>query len=119
MKQPTAPNLYSELPSEDGQNYILQKISEIKKTFVNETNTRKSLYKKYKRGINITDGVDTTLISGSVIMGGIGIVVPFMLPLEIVAAVCGVVGVCVKFIRRRLHSKAKKHDEIKILLIVN
>ena len=31
MKQPTAP-IYPELPSEDGQNYRLQKISEIKKT---------------------------------------------------------------------------------------
>ena len=115
MKGPTAPPLYPELPIEDGQNYRLQKISEIEQTLIKERDTRQSLYKKYKRSINATDGVDTTLISGSVIMGGIGIAVPFMLPLEIAAIVCGVAGVCVKFIRRRLHSKAKKHYEIKTL----
>ena len=31
MKQPTAPPIYPELPTEDGQNYRLQKISEIEK----------------------------------------------------------------------------------------
>ena len=31
MKQPTAP-IYPDLPTEDGQNYRLQKISEIEKT---------------------------------------------------------------------------------------
>ena len=115
MKQPTAPSLYPELPVEDGQNYRLQKISEIEQTLIKERDNRQSLYKKYKRSINVTDGVDTTLISGSVIMGGIGIAVPFMLPLEIAAILCGVAGVCVKFMRRRLHSKALKHYEIKTL----
>jgi uncharacterized membrane protein len=114
MKQPTAP-LYPELSTEDGQNYRLQKISEIEQTLIKERDTRQSLYKKYKRSINITDGVDTTLISGSVIMGGMGLAMPLMLPLEIAAIVCGVAGVCVKFIRRRLHAKAKKHDEIKMV----
>ena len=118
MKQPTAPegptNIYPELPSEDGQNYRLQKISEIEKTLINERNARKTLYKKYKRVINITDGVDTTLLSASVILAGIGLSVPIVtLPLEIVAILCGSLGVCAKFIRRKLHSKAKKHDEIK------
>ena len=103
------------MPVEDGQNYRLQKISEIEQTLIKERDNRQSLYKKYKISINATDGIDTTLTSGSVIMGGIGIAVPLMLPLEIVAVVCGVAGVCVKFIRRRLHSKAKKHDEIKMV----
>ena len=35
MKQPTAP-LYPELPTEDGQNYRLQKISEIEKQLITE-----------------------------------------------------------------------------------
>ncbi len=115
MKQPTAPSLYPELPVEDGQNYRLQKISEIEQTLIKERDNRQSLFKKYKKTINVTDGVDMTLISGSVIMGGIGIAVPFMLPLEIAAIVCGVAGVCVKFVRRRLHLKAQKHYEIKTL----
>ena len=50
MKQPTAP-LYPELLVEDERNYRLQKISEIEKTLINERDVRKSLYKKYKRGI--------------------------------------------------------------------
>lgn len=127
MKTPTAPNLYPELDKEDieeykhgspsdlGQNYRLQKISEIEKTLINEKNIRKALYKKYKRGINITDGVDTTLISSSVIIATVGITIPILLPLQIVAAVCGGLGICVKLIRRRLTTKSKKHYEIKTI----
>ena len=133
MKQPSAPDLYPELPIEeiektkdieghrslysleDGQNYRLQKISEIEKTLINERDIRKALYKKYKRGINITDGVDTTLISSSVILATVGITVPILLPLEIVAAVCGGLGIFVKLIRRRLTTKSKKHYEIKTI----
>lgn len=114
MKQPSAP-LYPELPVEDGQNYRLQKISEIEKTLINERDVRKALYKKYKRGINITDGVDTGLISTSVILAGVGLTVPIMLPLEIGAVVCGSLGVCVKLVRRKLTSKAQKHYEIKTI----
>ena len=38
-----------------------------------------------------------------------------MLPLEISAVICGSLGVCVKFIRRKLMSKVKKHYEIKTI----
>ena len=113
MKPSTAPPIYPELPTEDGQNYRLQKISEIEKQLIKERDARKALYKKYKRGINITDGVDTTLISAGVIMAGVGLTVPLMLPLEIIAIVCGCMGVCVKLVRRKLMSKTQKHYEIK------
>ena len=115
MKQPTAPNLYPELPIEDGQNYRLQKISEIERTLINERDMRKSLYKKYKRGINITDGVDTGLISASVILASVGITVPIMLPLEIAAVVCGGLGMCVKLIRRKLMRKTQKHCNVQTI----
>lgn len=121
MKTPSAPNLYPELPLvEEGpgppeQNYRLQKISVIENTLINEINNRKSLYKKYKRGINITEGVDTTLISASIILAGLGITTPLILPLEILAVVCGSLGVCVKFIRRKLSSKTQKHFKIKTM----
>ena len=115
MKQPTAPNLYPDLPIEDGQNYRLQKISEIERTLINERDMRKSLYKKYKRGINITDGVDTGLISTSVILAGVGITVPIMLPLEIAAVVCGGLGMCVKLIRRKLMTKTQKHCNVQTI----
>ena len=73
------------------------------------------MYKKYKRGINITDGVGSALISASVIMAGVGLAVPVMLPLEIVAIVCGCMCVCVKFLRRKLMTKTQKHYEMKTL----
>ena len=115
MKQPTAPNLYPELPIEDGQNYRLQKISEIERTLINERDMRKSLYKKYKRSINITDGVDTGLISASVILASVGITVPIMLPLEIAAVVCGGLGMCVRLIRRKLMTKTQKHCNVQTI----
>ena len=115
MKQPTAPNLYPELPIGDGQNYRLQKISEIERTLINERDMRKSLYKKYVRSINITDGVDTGLISASVILASVGITVPIMLPLEIAAVVCGGLGMCVKLIRRKLMTKTQKHCNVQTI----
>ena len=112
MKNPSAP-LYPEL--DDGHNYRLQKISDIEKTLINDRDVRKALYKKYKRGINITDGVDTGLISTSVLLAAVGLVVPIMLPLEIAAIVCGSLGVCVKLVRRRLNAKSQKHYQIKTI----
>ena len=122
MVKPTAP-VYPPLPTEgpklstedlklsteDGQNYRLQKISEIEKQLISERDARKALYKKYKRGINTTDGVDTVFISASIIMAGVGLAV------EIVAIVCGCMGVCIKLVRRKCISKAQKHYEIKTL----
>jgi membrane-associated HD superfamily phosphohydrolase len=122
MKQPSAPELYPNLSlkeieeyPENGQNYRLQKISEIEKTLLREIEIRKSLYKKYKRGINFTDSIDTTLISTSVILATVGIAIPVLLPVQITAAICGSVGVCIKLIRRRLTTKANKHYKIKTI----
>ena len=81
MKQPTAPAIYPELPSEDGQNYCLQKISEIEKKLIRERERercKKGIIQKYRRRINVTDGVDTALICTSVIMAGLGLIVSVM-----------------------------------------
>ena len=115
MRQPTAPKIYPELSTEDGQNYRLQKISELEKKIIKERDIRKALYKRYKREFNNTDGVDTALFSAGVIMADVGLTVPVMLPLEISAVVCGCVGVCVKLVRRKLSSKAQKRYAIKTL----
>ena len=116
MKSPTAP-VYPDLnaSTDDGHNYRLQKISDVEKQLLVERGLRKALYKKYKRGINLTDGFDTLLISTSVILAGVGLAIPVLLPLEIVAVVCGCMGVCVKAFRRKLMSKAQKHYEIKTI----
>ena len=85
-RQSTAP-MYPELPTEDGQNYRLQKISEIEQNLIKEGRARKPLYKKYKQAINITDSIDTVLVSACVFMSGLGITIPIvLLPLEVAAA---------------------------------
>ena len=81
-----------------------------------ENDARKALYKKYKMVINIKNhGVDTTLISTGFIMAGVGMTVPIMLSKEIMAIVCGTMGLSDKLMRRKLMSKAQKHYEIKTL----
>ena len=40
MKQPTAPPIYPELSTEDGQTYRVQKISEIEKQLIKERDVR-------------------------------------------------------------------------------
>ena len=103
------------LPIEHEQNYRLQIISEIENKLIGEMDTRKALYKKYNRGINITDGVDTMLISTSVIMADVGLTMLIILPLEIASSVCGCMSVYVNLVRRQLSPKAQKHYEIKTL----
>ena len=149
MKQATAPPsgipLYPELPiTDDGtagvstsatsggnvnvasqqqdQYFRLQEISRLRKHLEDEKDKRSKLYKKYRRGINTVDAVDTALISASMGMGigGVGllttvIAAPVVLGLEIAALGCGLLGVAGKFIGRRLSVKAKKHDEVRVL----
>ena len=91
----------------------MDRISEIEKQLITERDARKALYKKYKRGINITNGVDTAFISASVIMAGVGLAVPVMLPLEIVAIVCGCMGACVKLLRRKLWQRHRNIMKLK------
>ena len=50
----------------------------------------------------MTDGVGTALVSTSVIMAGLGLIEPVMLPSEFAAVVCGCMGACVKLVRRKL-----------------
>ena len=122
MKQPTAPEpIYPVLPT-DGENYRLQEVSQLKKYLETERQKRAELYKKYKRGVNIVDGIDAALVvvALGVGAGGIGLLTtivatPIVIGLEATALVCGLLGVSSKFISRRLTIKAKKHDEIRVL----
>ena len=56
-----------------------------------------------------------SLISTSVVLAGIGIAFPILLPIQITAVVCGSLGGLVKLIRRKLTTKSKKHYEIKTM----
>ena len=134
MKQATAPPvkapLYPELPAGPADNdntppdqyFRLQEILRLRKFLEDEKDKRSQLYKKYRRGINAVDALDTALISASMGMGigGVGllttvIAAPVVLGLEIAALGCGLLGVAGKFIGRRLSVKAKKHDEVRVL----
>ena len=116
MSKPSAPPMYPDLPindRDDGQTYRLQRIREIETEFRRDIETRKSLYKKYKRILNTTDGVDVTLISGGVVMSSVGFAVPMLFPIQIAAITIGGIGLGLKVVRRYLQKKIKKHDSIK------
>ena len=116
--------LYPGLPGEaaEGQSYRLQEISQLRKRLEDERDKRGQLYKKYRRGVNALDGVDTAMLTASMGMGigGVGLLTtivaaPVVLGLKIAALACGVLGVTGKFVSRRLAAKAKKHNEIRVL----
>ena len=125
--EPSAPSLYPELPGEEvvegrDHSYRLGEISALKKRLEDERGKREELYKKYHRGVNVLDGVDTSLLTVSIGMGvaGMGflstvIAAPVALGLEITAIVFGTLGVVGRFVGRRFAVKAKKHDQIRIL----
>jgi hypothetical protein len=125
MKEATVPSapIYPELPdAPPDQSYRLHEVARLKKHLEDERDKREALYKKYRRGVNILDGVDTALFTASMGMGvgGVGllstiIAAPVVLGLEIAALACGILGVSGNFIGRRLAAKAKKHDNIRIL----
>ena len=89
--------LYPPLESADGQR--LQHIAEFKFRLEKERNFRASLYKKYKRGVNIVDGIDIALALTSVglVASGIGllstiIAAPVAIGIQAGAVVCGLLG---------------------------
>ena len=120
--EPTAPKLYPEVPSGEGRSYRLQRISEIQRHLETERDSRSALYKKYRRGVNAVDGIDTALVTAGIGLGasGVGLLstvvaAPIVSVLEIAALGCGLSSMAGKVISRRLQLKAKKHDEIRVL----
>ena len=110
-------------PLETGVNHRLQHVAEVRSRLKNEQDFRASLYKKYRRGINVVDGLDTALsvASAGLAASGVGLLstiiavpVPVALGLQARAIVCGLLGAGGKFIGRRLEAKARKHDQIRV-----
>ena len=122
---PTSGTLYPELPDRGAppdQSYRLQEISRLRKHLEDELDKRAQLEKKYRRAVNILDGVDTALLLICALtgVGGVGllstvIAVPVVIGLEIAALICGALGAIGKFVARRLAVKVRKHDEIRVL----
>ena len=126
MKQPNAEtrNLCPEQPAAEpapGQQYRLQQINYLKRQLEEERDGLAALYKKYRRGVNATDDVDTALLTASMAMGigGVGLqsTIVAVLGLEAAALACGLLGVAGKAVSLRLAVKAKKHAEIRVLAL--
>jgi hypothetical protein len=104
------------------QSFRLQEIIRLKKQVEADRKKHAALYKKYSRGVNVVDGIDTALLTASMGMGigGVGllstiIAAPVVLGLEIAALVCSLLGMTGRFISRKLGDNSKKHNEIRVL----
>jgi hypothetical protein len=117
---PALNEVAEKLPHADG--FRLRYICEVKDRLEVERAKRAGLYKKYRRGVNVCEGIDTALLAASLGLGasGVGllatvIAAPVVVGLEVAALSCGLAGATSKFIARRLQRKAKKHDEIRVM----
>ena len=128
-KLPTAPpvekteSIYPDLPDE-GSSFRLSEIRNLERHLEHERDERAKLCKKYRKAINVIDGVDTALIASSLGMGAAGvgllstiIAAPVVAALEVAALTCGLASIAGKYVSRRLLVKAKKHDEIRVLAL--
>lgn len=110
-------------PLQDVVSFRLQKIGELQERLEGERGERATLYKKYRRGINLTDGIDTALTTVGMASGATGIALlaggivtaPVAVALEITALTCGLASVACKFVSRKLNVKARKHNDIRVL----
>ena len=75
------------------------------------------MYKKYRRGANFADGLETALSVTSVGLAATGvgllstiIAAPVAIGIRADTIVCGLLGAVGKLAGRRLQAKARKHD---------
>ena len=107
-------------PLESGEPYRLQHVAEVRFRLEKERDFRASMYKKYRRGANVVDEIDTALSVTSVGLAASGvrllstiIAAPVALGLQAAAIVCGLLGAGRTLVGRRLQAKARKHDLIR------
>ena len=100
-----------------------QHLAEVRARLEKERDFRASLYKKYRRGANVVDGLDTGLsVAGAVLAAtGVGlltiIATPIAIGLQAGAIASGLLGAGGRFIYRKLEAKARKHDQIRVLAV--
>ena len=118
------PRLDSPAQQDEGSSFRLTEIRNLECRLEQERDQRANMYKKYRRAINVVDGIDTVPVTSSLIMGAAGvdllstiIAAPVVVVLEVAALACGLAGIADKHISRRLLVKAKKHDEIHVLAL--
>ena len=108
-------------PLESGETHRLQHVAEVRFRLAKERNFRASMYKKYRRGANVVDGIGTAPLSvtsvdlAASVVGLLSTIIaaPVALGLQAGAIVCGLLGVGGKLVYRRLQAKARKHDLIR------
>ena len=102
---------------EKGETHRLQHVAEVRFRLVKKRDFRASMYKKYRRGANVADEIDTALSVTSLGLAATGV----RLLLTIIAApvaigigagtiMCGLLGAVGKLAGQRLQAKARKHD---------
>ena len=107
-----------------GDNHRLQHVAKVRSRLEKERDFRASLYKKYRRGFNVADGLDTALsvASAGLAASGVGVLTtiiaaPVAVGLQAGAIACGLFGAGGRFICQRLEAKARKHDQIWVLAV--
>ena len=107
-------------PLESGETHRLQHVAEVRFRLEKELDFRASMYKKYRRGANVADEIDTALSVTSVGLAasGVGllssiIAAPVAIGLQAGAIVCGLLGAGGKLVGRRHQAKVRKHDLIR------
>ena len=109
-------------PLESGETHRLQHVAEVRFRLEKERDFRASMYKKYRRGAHVADGIDTahSVTNVGLAASGVGllstiIAAPFAIGLQARVIVCGLLGAGGKLVGRRLQAKARRHDLIRSL----
>ena len=107
-----------------GDNHRLQHVAQVRSRLEKEPDFRALLYKKYRRGANVVDGLYTVLsvASAGLAASGVGvlttiIVAPVAVGLQAGGIACGLLGAGGRFICRKLEAKARKHDQSRVLAV--
>ena len=84
-------------PLESGDTHRLQHVAEVRFRLEKEGDFRASMYKKYRREVNVADGIDTAVTSVGLAASGVGllsaiIAAPVTVGLQAGAVVCGLLG---------------------------
>ena len=98
--------------------------AEVRARLEKERDFRASLYKKYRRGANVVDGLDTGLSVAGATMAATGvrllmtiIATPIAIGLQAGEIASGLLGAGGRFIYPKLEAKARKHDQIRVLAV--
>ena len=105
-----------------GNDYRLQRITEIQKQLEVEKEKRSDLRRKYKKGITAVNAIDYVLATSIMALSVVGvgllatiIAAPAVITTETVTIGAGVLFVLNRQLNKKLVSKAKKHETLEAL----